>query len=84
MPIEIAPTSTTPVLGLYGGSDASIPSKDVEPMEATLAKGKSDSKIEVYADADHGFRADCRPFYNAKAAEDGWKQLFVWFRTHAV
>ena len=38
----------------------------------------------VYPDAPHGFNADYRPSYRKEAAEDGWKRLQAWFKSHGV
>ena len=74
-----------PVLGLYGGRDASIPLADVDRMKASLAAGSvaaRRSEIVVYPEADHGFLADYRPNYNAQAAQDGWRRMLDWFQNH--
>ena len=64
------------MLGLYGGQDQGIPLTAVEAMNAALtAAGKTDSRIDVYPDAEHGFHADYRASYNAADAADGWTKL---------
>jgi carboxymethylenebutenolidase len=70
------------VLGLYAGKDAHIPLSDVEKMREALKGGKSE--IIVYPEADHGFHADYRPSYDAKAAADGWQRLRDWFKKNGV
>ena len=84
-PVELAPCLRVPVLGLYGGQDASIPLEHVEQMRAALkAAGNTASEIIVYPDAPHAFYADYRPNYRKEAAEDGWKKMQEWFRQHGV
>ena len=84
-PIELAPHLKVPVLGLYGGADASIPVDTVEQMRAALkAAGKTPSEIVVYDGAPHAFYADYRPSYRKEAAEDGWKRMQEWFRKYGV
>ena len=74
-----------PVLGLYGGKDQGIPLADVEAMRAALkAAGKAGSEIVVYPEAQHGFLADYRPSYDAKAGADGWKRMLAFFAGHGV
>lgn len=74
-----------PVLGLYGGQDASIPLDHVEQMRAALkAAGNTTSEIIVYPEAPRAFYADYRPSYRKEAAEDGWKRMREWFRKHGV
>ncbi|WP_186644769.1 dienelactone hydrolase family protein [Fluviispira vulneris] len=80
--IDIAPTLTVPVLGLYGGKDKYITWDHIAQMEKALEKGKSGSKIIVYPDADHGFFADYRESYNKKAATEALEQLMLWVRKH--
>lgn len=73
---------TAPVLGLYAENDPFIPLTDVEKMRGPVkAKG---GDIVVYPGTQHGFHADYRPSYHKGAAEDGWKKLQAWFKTHGV
>jgi carboxymethylenebutenolidase len=83
-PIDIAPTLTVPVLGLYGARDTGIPVHTVEKMTAALGKSTSDSAIVIYPDAGHAFHADYRPTYNAKDARDGFARALAWFREHGA
>jgi len=83
-PLDIAPTLTVPVLGLYGAKDTGIPQDTIDMMKALLAKGKSGSTFVVYADAGHAFHADYRPSYNEKDAKDGFTRALAWFREHGV
>jgi carboxymethylenebutenolidase len=83
-PIDIAATLTVPVLGLYGGLDASIPLPDVAAMQGALATGSSGSRIEVYPDAGHGFLADYRPSYHAASATAGWTAALAWLAGHGA
>ena len=83
-PIELVKSLKVPVLGLYGGEDQGIPAKDVEALRAELKAAKSRSEIVIYPDAGHGFHADYRPSYRQGPAEDGWKRLLQWFRSHGV
>ncbi len=83
-PVDIAPTLTVPVLGLYGGADAGIPPATIEAMRNALEKGKSDSEIIVYEGAPHAFVADYRASYRKEAAADGWGRMLAWFRRYGV
>jgi carboxymethylenebutenolidase len=84
-PADLAPHLKAPVLGLYGGQDASIPMDHVEQMRAALnAANNTVSNIHVYPDAPHAFYADYRPSYRKEAAEDGWKRMQAWFRKYGV
>jgi carboxymethylenebutenolidase len=81
-PVDIAVDLKVPVLGLYGGKDASIPLHDVDHMRALLAAGTSGSEIHVYAGAPHAFFADYRANYRKEDAEDGWERLQSWLDRH--
>src|SRR3954454_13888513 len=84
-PLVLANEIDAPVLGLYGGQDQGIKAADVEAMRAALAKAaKLKSKLEVFADAGHGFFADYRPSYNEKDAKQGWSELLAWYRKYGV
>jgi carboxymethylenebutenolidase len=87
-PLDLADKLNGPVLGLYGGQDPGIPPDTVEKMKAALAQSANPaskaSSIHVYPDAPHAFHADYRPSYRKQEAEDGWKRMTEWFRTHGV
>lgn len=83
-PIDIAPTLTVPVLGLYGAADTGIPGETVEKMREALKESGSVSEIVLYADTPHGFHADYRPSYRPHEANDAWTRLMVWFRKFGV
>jgi carboxymethylenebutenolidase len=81
-PIDVAALLKAPVLGLYGGADQGIPLDTIAQMRRALAGSKSE--IVVYPDAPHGFHADYRPTYRKAAAEDGWKRLREWLKSHGA
>ena len=82
---ELAPQLKAPVLGLYAGLDKNITAADIDAMRGALAKaGKTDSRIDVFPDAQHGFNADYRDTYNEKDAKDGWSRMLAWFKANGV
>ena len=83
-PIDVVKDIHAPILGLYGGADAGIPNDTVERMREALKAGGKKSEIHTYPDTPHAFHADYRPSYRKEAAEDGWKRLLAWLRTHGV
>lgn len=83
-PIDIAATLKTPVLGLYGGKDTSIPQDSIDLMQETLIRAGNHSIFVVYPDAGHAFNADYRPSYVEGAARDGWRRTLEWFKDHGV
>lgn len=81
-PIDVAGRLHAPVLGLYGGEDASIPLEDVRRMEQALQQGNAAaqaSRLVVYPESGHAFYADYRPSYNARDASDAWGKAVEWF-----
>jgi carboxymethylenebutenolidase len=83
-PIDMAGLLKAPVLGLYGGADPGIPLDAVEALRKALKAAGSKSEIVVYPDTPHGFHADYRPSYRKEQADDGWKRLKQWYKTHGV
>lgn len=83
-PVDIASSLKVPVLGLYGGSDDSIPLASIEQMKKTLKEAGNPSEIMVYPNTPHGFHADYRPTYRKEQAEDGDKRLQAWFKKYGV
>jgi carboxymethylenebutenolidase len=83
--IDLATDLHAPVLGLYAGLDKNITAADIDAMRAALAKaGKTSSRIDVFADAQHGFNADYRDSYNEKDAKEGWSRMLAWFKANGV
>ena len=84
-PLELAGYLKAPVLGLYGGKDQGIPVTDVEAMRGKLREfRKAGADLIIYPDAQHGFHADYRASYDAKAAQDGWRRMIDYFRDNGV
>lgn len=83
-PIDVVADLKAPVLGLYGGDDQGIPVDTIEKMREALKKNSNTSEIIVYPKTPHGFHADYRPSYRKEEAQDGWKRLQEWFKSHGV
>ncbi|WP_374479702.1 dienelactone hydrolase family protein [Zoogloea sp.] len=83
-PVELAGALQAPVLGLYGGNDASIPQEDVEAMREAIASAGKRAEIAVYPEAGHAFHADYRPSFRAADAANGWVRMLEWFRTNGL
>jgi len=79
-PVDVAGDLKAPVLGLYGEADRGIPLDSVEAMRSALQRaGQTESSIEVYPAAPHGFHADYRDSYRPADAADGWAKLLALF-----
>ena len=83
-PIDLVASLKAPVLGLYAGADQGIPLETIERMRKALKEAGSKSEIVIYPNAPHGFNADYRPTYRRAEAQDGWRKLHDWFKTHGV
>jgi len=83
-PLDLADQINCPLLGLYGGQDASIKVADVEAVANKARTAGKTVEIVVYPDAPHGFHADYRPSYRAQDAAAGWQRLLTWFRRYGL
>ncbi len=83
-PLEIAAELKCPLLGQYGGQDASIKVDDVQAAAAKARAAGKTVEIVVYPDAPHGFNADYRPSYRAADATAAWRRMLSWFKTYGV
>jgi carboxymethylenebutenolidase len=70
-------TLDTPILGLYGNQDDSIPTADVERFEQTLRALKKPVEIKMYSGAGHAFANPSGTHYNPTAAADAWKRTLA-------
>jgi len=83
-PLDLADQLKCPLLGLYGGQDASIKGTDVEAAASKARAAGKTVEIVIYPDAPHGFHADYRPSYRAQDAAAGWQRLLTWFRRYGL
>lgn len=81
-PLDVAAEIPCPVLLLYGGADQSIPTADVDRLEAALRAAGRTVEKHVYAGAGHAFHADYRPSYHAETAKDAWGKCLGWFQKY--
>lgn len=81
-PVEVAAELHSPVLGLYGGQDNSIPLESIEQMRAAASAAGKPVEIVVYPEAGHAFHADYRPSFHQSSAEDGWRRMTEFLRQH--
>ena len=73
-PIEGAPETRCPLLGLFGGADEAIPPADVEAFEGALAQSGVEHEIVTYPGAPHSF-FDRRYEEHAEACADAWRRV---------
>lgn len=64
----------TPLLGLYGADDRSIPVADVRAFRLALSERGKDADVHVYSNVGHAFADPSAASYDATAAEDAWQR----------
>ena len=73
----------SPVLGIYGERDRSVPPAVVHELERKLKELEKSFEYHIYPSADHAFFNDTRPaVYNAAAAADAWTRTVEFLRSH--
>ena len=86
-PHDVIANLNAPVLGLYAGADAGIPTNLVARMQEVLAKGNKNAKAStfiLYPNVPHAFHADYRPSYRKPEADAAWKEMLAWFKQNGV
>jgi carboxymethylenebutenolidase len=70
----------SPVLGLFGDKDASIPVGTVEQFDQLLGKIGVHHEVIIYPDSGHAFFRDSDPsVYKPEAAKDAWARVTKFF-----
>ncbi|HTX90765.1 MAG TPA: dienelactone hydrolase family protein, partial [Anaerolineales bacterium] len=76
-------TLKSPVLGLFGDKDVSIPAGTVEQFDQLLGKIGVHHEVIVYPDSGHAFFRDSDPsVYKPEAAKDAWQRVTKFFGKH--
>ena len=71
----------SPVLGLFGDKDLSIPVGTVEQFDQLLGKIGVHHEVIVYPDSGHAFFRDTDPkVYKPAAAQDAWSRVTQFFK----
>ena len=82
-PLEHAAQTRCPILGLFGGADASIPADEVEAFDRGLDESGVEHEIVTYPGAPHSFFDRAQPEH-AEASEDAWRRVLAFLRAFAV
>ncbi len=73
----------SPILGLFGDKDQSIPVGTVEQFDKLLDQIGADHEIVVYPNSGHAFFRDRDPStYKPEAAKDAWQRVTKFFSKH--
>ena len=73
-PVDMVSSNRAPVLAIFGGADAKIPSSDVELFRRALQRVDLPHEVRSYAGAPHSFFDHAQPA-QAEAAADAWKRV---------
>jgi len=71
-----------PLLGFFGGLDASIPVRDVQAFRATLQALSKNAEVLIYPRADHAFANPSGGNYDEEAANDSWEKTLAFLSRH--
>lgn len=73
----------SPVLGLFGDKDQSIPVGTVEQFDKLLDQVGAEHEIVVYPNSGHAFFRDLDPkVYKPQASKDAWDRVTKFFSKH--
>jgi len=72
----------SPLLGLLGADDKSIPPAAARELEANLKQLGKSAEIHIYDGAGHAFANPSGTNYRPAAAEDAWKRTVAFFKQH--
>jgi carboxymethylenebutenolidase len=82
-PVDLAPQTRVPVLGLFGGADQGIPAERVAAYTDALADAGVEHDIHVYPGAPHSFFD--RKFEEFRAeSEDAWRRVLAFLEARAT
>jgi len=80
-PAKLA-TIKSPILGLFGADDKSIPVASVQEFENALKKLGKPVEIKIYDGAGHAFANPSGGNYRPEAAKDAWQRTTSFFARH--
>ena len=72
----------TPLLGLFGGQDDSIPAAEIETFEETLHSLGKSIEVHIYSNANHAFANPSGTRYDGETAADAWKRTIEFLDAH--
>lgn len=75
-------TIGAPILGFFGGLDASIPVRQVQDFRATLQDLGKNAEVLIFPRADHAFANPSGGNYNEEAATEAWDKTIAFLARH--
>ena len=82
--IDLTPSLSAPLLGLFGKEDANPNPQHVAALAAELDRCGKPYEFHSFDNAGHAFFSVDRPNYRVEAANQGWGVIFDYFEKHAV
>jgi carboxymethylenebutenolidase len=80
--LGLAPTLSSPLLGLFGADDKFPTPEETAELEAELKRLGKTTEFHTYEGAGHAFFSVERPSYRSEAAADGWAKVFDFYGRH--
>ena len=82
-PIDLIPNLTSPLLGIYGEADASIPLDAGSKLKEALQKAGKSFEIKTYPGAQHAFNNDTNAErHHPEASKDAWQHTSDFLNRH--
>lgn len=81
-PADLAEHFECPVLGLFGGDDASIPPEDIAAFDKALADAEIEHELHTYPGAPHSF-FDRKAEEFADESADAWTRALAFIETNS-
>jgi carboxymethylenebutenolidase len=77
--VDMTPSLSAPILGLFGAEDAYPSPEHVAELAAALDKYGKEREFHSFEGAGHAFFSVDRPNYRVEAANEGWRLIFEFF-----
>ncbi len=82
-PVEVVHHMRSPVLGLFGGADSSIPAEAVAEFQGALTRAGVDHELVTYPRAPHSF-FDRKQEEYAEESADAWRRVLDFIRARSA
>jgi carboxymethylenebutenolidase len=83
IPTDVAAQIASPVLGLFGGADQSIPPIAIEGFDGALTSAGVEHRFVTYPDAPHSF-FDRKADEYSRTSEAAWAEVLGFVRSHTA
>jgi carboxymethylenebutenolidase len=74
---EVLRSLQGPVLGIFGGSDTSIPVEDVQAFDAALEEAGVPHEVRIYEGQPHAFLTDMESIRRGGVQGEAWEQMLI-------